>query len=102
MRPSDENKLLLQVLGQLESPPHSPRLTRGFLPAAWLASVVAFAVLFQVAEHISPALLGAVCAGLGAIIGIVLYARECARQEPVLRPHIDRESIRRRFAELGT
>jgi predicted secreted protein len=102
MRPSDENELLLQVLGQLESPPHNPRLTRAFLPAAWLASVVAFAVLFQVAEHISPALLGAVCAGLGAIIGIVLYARECARQEPVLRPHIDRESIRRRLAELGT
>jgi hypothetical protein len=102
MRPSDEKKLLLQVLRQLESPSRNVLLAEWFLPAGWVVSVVAFAAVFQFGERINPGLLAAMFAVFGVVIGIAFFAREYAKQEPVMRPHIDRESILRRLAELET
>lgn len=39
---------------------------------------------------------------LGAAIGIAVVAREGVAREPVVAPHVDRASVQRRLAELGS
>lgn len=102
MNPADEKKLLVQVLRRLESPPQSILAAKWFLPVAWVVCVIAFILAFQAGERFGSGILAITFAVLGIFIGIIAFARACAKQEPIMRKHLDRESITRRLAELDT
>ena len=100
MKPADEKKLLAQVLRRLDSPQPSPLIAKWFLPTAWAVCFAAFFAAFQFAERMGHGVVALVFSIFGILIGIVTLARVCAKQEPIMRNHVDRESIARRLAEL--
>jgi hypothetical protein len=51
--------------------------------------------------YLSDGVLAAFFTGVGIMTGFIAYARVCAKQEPAMRAHIDRECIKRRLAEPG-
>jgi hypothetical protein len=71
-----------------------------FLPVAWILCVAIFLAAFQLGERLGNGVLALSFALTGIFIGIVTFARVCARQEPIMRGHIDQASIVRRLAEL--
>ena len=100
MKPADEKKLLAQVLRRLDNPQPSPLISIWFLPAAWAICFAMFFGAFQFAERLGYGVFALVFSIFGILIGIVTFARVCAKQEPIMRNHVDRGSIARRLAEL--
>ena len=100
MKPAEEKKLLAQVLRRLDSPQPSPLVAKWFLPSAWIVCFAAFFVAFQLGDRLGHGAITVAFTIFGILIGIVTFARVCAKQEPIMRNHIDRESISRRLAEL--
>jgi hypothetical protein len=78
--------------------------SRLFLPALWVALVIAFTLLFHLASRgrLSEPVGVVVAAVIGTLIGWVLFYVTALKQWPVVRQHIDRGSIEKRLQELTT
>ena len=102
MNAAAEKKLLRQVLRQLENPKQSMLTANWFLPIAWVVCFLLFMGAFQFGRYFGGGVITAAFTCFGVLIGVIAYARACAKQESMMRGHIDRESINRRLAELGS
>lgn len=102
MKAAAERKLLTQVLRQLESPKQSVFTAKWFLPVSWVGSFLVLLGAFQFGHYVGSGVVAAAFIALGVSIGFIAYAWLCAKQEPIMRNHLDRESINRRLAELGS
>jgi hypothetical protein len=104
MSPTQERKLLNELIKKLDPQGNGVLGSRLFLPALWVCLVVAFTLMFQLANRglLSEPVLLVVAALIGTLVGWVLFYVTALKQWPVLRQHIDRASIEKRLQELET
>ena len=100
MTPSQERKYLRSVLDQLQNGAPWALRSRWVEIALWLATVVILLALFQLGGRLHPYISFSVCVLLGVVLGAFLFWQVAAAQWPFLRPHVSRESVERRIAEL--
>lgn len=104
MTPHQEKRVLDALLKQLGRPDPGRFVTRLLKPLLWLALVAAFVVLFQLGPHNDKSimLVALGSAALGILASCVIFYVIWAKQWPVVRRHMSRESIERRINELET
>jgi hypothetical protein len=104
MTSAQEKKLLNDLIKKLDHHDTGVLGGRFFLPALWVALVIAFTLMFQLLsqELLSRAVLLVVAALIGTFIGWLFFYLMAIKQWPAIQPHIDRGSIEKRLRELET
>ncbi|WP_295451358.1 hypothetical protein [uncultured Thiodictyon sp.] len=67
--------------------------------AGWAGLVVAFFIVILKGE-LAGMVAAVIAAIAGALGGVALFAKDAARQWPIIKPHIDQKSIAERINEL--
>jgi hypothetical protein len=102
MTPTEEARLLSDLLKRIESGQGGSRHARLFAIANWVLLVVAFIALFQIAPRVGSIVY--VVAGVAGILGVltsfVVINGRAIEQWPVLAPFIRADEVRRRLEEL--
>lgn len=104
MTPIQEKKLLTALFKRLDQTDVGI-IGRPFFPfALWVALAIAFTVMFHLADNGSmPNDALVIVAGvIGAFVGWILFYRTALTQWPVVRQHIDRDTVEKRLRELET
>lgn len=103
MTPAQERKALLDLLDQLETGKSGFLASTGLSVTVRMLFLLFFIVLFLFVDKVNVlpvlAVVFVACL-LGAMAGLSELGRMGAVRWPALRTHIDRESVRRRVAEL--
>ena len=98
----DERKFLSALLSRLDRPDPRFLATRWPLALLWVAFVAFFMLIMQIAQGytVNPVALALGSLLLGLIAAWVGYSVCWARQWPLVRGHLDRQSLRARLDEL--
>lgn len=100
MNTSDEKKYLAGILKFLDRAPRSVFLSPWFKVAYWIVFFLLFFALFRLES--GPYVLGAVLVAFvfGFAQGYLSVQEHAIRRWPFIRPHLNRETIEARLAEL--
>lgn len=101
MKPTEEAKLLNATLKRMDGTNKTIPERAWFFPAAWVLTVLCLLVVFKLADRgITTPPISAVTMMIGMALGWAFLAGTASRRWRAIRPHLNRESIEKRIAEL--
>jgi len=100
MKHVDEKRVLAGVLKSFNREPGKALFSRWVKAVLWLAVCVMFFGLFKMGFRYGSVFTVLVSFTIGIFAGIYSVYEIAARQWPFLHPHINRESVEARLAEL--
>jgi hypothetical protein len=102
MTATEETRLLQIALKRIEVTQHGASKARWLLIGTWVCLVAAFVALFQLAPQYGKVIY--FVAGMSCLAGVLasfsfIHAHSL-KQWPVMAPHVNADSVRRRIEEL--
>lgn len=101
MTPIEERRRLESILKHIDHHQSSALQSRWLPFVGWLAFAVLYFVAFRFWDRVHPLLLALIFSFAGGVAGVLAICRASARQWSVLRPHVDRDSIRARLEQMA-
>ncbi len=103
MKNNKELKLLEDVLEKISTDKKSIILRGWFSPILWLICTLMIIVLLKVHDILNnPVIIIFTSAALGIIVGIVSFLQIAEKNWPIIKRHINTESVRKRIDEIST
>jgi len=101
MTPKQELKYLKSVLKQIDHGVPTVLRSRLIKVGVWLLSVALLILIARFNELVSLGFTVGICFFVGSLVGFYITLHLAAKQWPLIRPHISRESVVERINELS-
>ncbi len=102
MNPSQERKYLQRVVNLLEK--GTPKYLQSFWVdlGLWLMLFALFTIMLLLRERIPYMVSAAIFMLAGSLLGSFFVSQAASKHWPLLRPHVDKESVVQRIEELDS
>ncbi len=103
MNENSEAKVLKSIIEKVESKKQVLVMRAWFNPVLWFICAILFLISFQLYEHLNqPFVLVGVSALVGILIGSISILQNGEKAWPILKNHINMESLKERIDEINT